>query len=356
MNQVPNLLEEELALLRGRDDTLEPSVDTSPDLQPADLELHRGASTAARRPTPTTTTFAARRTNTVGIITAEDAKRLYPAGPRRRLGPLPERHRPLLRPALATPTSAGTPSRRPRSSATPPSAPTSSTSRSSPRPPPPGPRRRRDRQPDVPPALLRGPDRTLAGLHATATPTAPGASAAGPAAPARPRYYDWVVANSLLLDRLTNMAQVGGADQPPEGIQRIDRDHGAGARRDRRQPGRHPDPGGQRRPRPEPARPGPQRRALRHHPDRHRRRPDALRADLRPRGPGPVQRVRRLRLRARRTLDMREQFDSVYDLQEHPRRERDRLPQPPDRNLRLSLPGRHRAPARPIRRATRGRT
>lgn len=30
MNQVPNLLEEELALLRGRDDSLLPSVDTPP--------------------------------------------------------------------------------------------------------------------------------------------------------------------------------------------------------------------------------------------------------------------------------------------------------------------------------------
>lgn len=55
MNQVPNLLEEELALLRGRDDTLQPSVQTSPVYEPADLEFHR-RSTAVRRPTPTTTT------------------------------------------------------------------------------------------------------------------------------------------------------------------------------------------------------------------------------------------------------------------------------------------------------------
>ncbi|MCF7837974.1 MAG: hypothetical protein K9N49_05030, partial [Candidatus Marinimicrobia bacterium] len=36
-------------------------------------------------------------------------------------------------------------------------------------------------------------------------------------------YYDWATANSLLLDTLTNMTQVGGADLPPEGIQKIDR-------------------------------------------------------------------------------------------------------------------------------------
>lgn len=36
-------------------------------------------------------------------------------------------------------------------------------------------------------------------------------------------YFDWAVGNSLLLHDLTNMMQVGGNDLPPEGIQKIDR-------------------------------------------------------------------------------------------------------------------------------------
>lgn len=46
------------------------------------------------------------------------------------------------------------------------------------------------------------------------------ASRAGQAA-----LYNWAVADSLLLDHLTNMVQVGGTNLSPEGIQKIDRAH-----------------------------------------------------------------------------------------------------------------------------------
>lgn len=36
-------------------------------------------------------------------------------------------------------------------------------------------------------------------------------------------YFDWAVGNSIMLDSLTNMLQVGGSDLVPEGIQKIDR-------------------------------------------------------------------------------------------------------------------------------------
>jgi hypothetical protein len=38
-------------------------------------------------------------------------------------------------------------------------------------------------------------------------------------------YFDWAVANSLLLDTVTNRAQVGGGDAPASGLDAIDRDH-----------------------------------------------------------------------------------------------------------------------------------
>ncbi|MCF7838211.1 MAG: LamG domain-containing protein, partial [Candidatus Marinimicrobia bacterium] len=79
MNQVPNLLEEELALLRGRDDTLEPQVTIGPVYNRLIWNFTKGINGGEAayaysyniRGTPT---------NTVGAITAEDAKRLYPQG------------------------------------------------------------------------------------------------------------------------------------------------------------------------------------------------------------------------------------------------------------------------------------
>ena len=221
MNQVPNLLGEELALLRGRDDTLEPSVHTSPIynrlLWNFTAGINGGEAAYAYnynlRGTPT---------NTVGVITAEDAKRLYPQGHGDAWGHYlsaisgyydllsytnfawhTEAEATLIGNAAVSTDYlderkfAETAAARARTGA------------------------------EIVKQTFReryaeDPTGRWPGYHDSDTNRAWGigewASRAGQAT-----YYDWAVANSLMLDNLTNMLQVGGADQPPEGIQQIDR-------------------------------------------------------------------------------------------------------------------------------------
>ena len=221
MNQVPNLLEEELALLRGRDDTLEPSVHTSPIYNRLIWNFTQGINGGEAayaynynlRGTPT---------NTVGLITAQDAKRLYPQGHGDAWGhylsaitpyydllsytnfvwqTAPEAtllgNAPVSTDYFDEQKFAETAAARARAGA------------------------------EIVKQTFRqryseDPTGRWPGYADSNTNRAWGigewASRAGQAA-----YYDWAVANSLMLDRLTNMVQVGGSDQPPEGIQKIDR-------------------------------------------------------------------------------------------------------------------------------------
>ncbi|HRI12539.1 MAG TPA: LamG domain-containing protein [Verrucomicrobiota bacterium] len=79
MNQVPNLLEEELALLRGRDDTLNPPINTTPIYNRLIWNFTQGINGGEAayaynyqiRGDPSSTT---------GVITAADAKRIHPQG------------------------------------------------------------------------------------------------------------------------------------------------------------------------------------------------------------------------------------------------------------------------------------
>ena len=221
MNQVPNLLDEELALLRGRDDTLEPSVHTSPIYNRLIWNFTRGINGGEAayaynynlRGTPT---------NTVGLITAEDAKRFYPQGHGDAWGHYlsaispyydllaytnfvwqtePEAtllgDAPVSTDYLDEQKFAETAAARARTGA------------------------------EIVKQTFRqhyseDPAGRWPGYTDATTNRAWGvgewASRAGQAA-----LYDWAVANSLMLDSLTNMVQVGGSDRPPEGLEQIDR-------------------------------------------------------------------------------------------------------------------------------------
>lgn len=221
MNQVPNLLEEELALLRGRDDTLEPSVHTAPIYNRLIWNFTAGinggepayAYNYNLRGTPT---------NSVGAILAEDAKRLYPQGHGDAWGHYlsaispyydllsytnfgwhtePEAtllgNAPVSVDYLDEQKFAETAAARARTGV----EIVTQTFRQCYSEDPAG---------RVPGYADADPERAWGLVE--------WASRAGQAA-----YYDWAVANSLMLDSLTNTVQVGGRDTPPEGIQKIDR-------------------------------------------------------------------------------------------------------------------------------------
>lgn len=79
MNQVPTLLDEELALLRGRDDTLQPSVQLSPIYNRLIWNYTRGIN-GGEVAYAMNYNIKGQTTNTTGLITADDAKLLYPQG------------------------------------------------------------------------------------------------------------------------------------------------------------------------------------------------------------------------------------------------------------------------------------
>ncbi|MBP7829411.1 MAG: hypothetical protein KA248_05800 [Kiritimatiellae bacterium] len=221
MNQMPNLLQEELALLRGRDDTLEPSVETSPIYNRLIWNFTAGIN-GGEAAYAYSYNIRGSPTSTVGTITAEDAKRLYPQGHGdawgHYLSALSGYYELLSNTNFAWHTEPGATLLG--------NAPVSTDFF--------------DEQKFAEGAAAKArtgveivnrayrmaysEDETVRwpGYRDSNTNRAWGlagwASRAGQGA-----LYDWAVANSLLLDRLTNMTQVGGADQPPEGIQKIDR-------------------------------------------------------------------------------------------------------------------------------------
>jgi hypothetical protein len=79
MNQVPNLLEEELALLRGRDNSLYPKVSTSPVYNRLIWNFSSGIN-GGEPAYAYNYNIRGNPTNTMGVITAADAKVLYPQG------------------------------------------------------------------------------------------------------------------------------------------------------------------------------------------------------------------------------------------------------------------------------------
>ncbi len=221
MNQLPNLLEEELALLRGRDDTLEPSVHTSPIYNRLIWNFTAGIN-GGEPAYAYNYNLRGNPTNSTGAITADDAKRLYPQGHGDAWGHYlsaispyydllsyanfgwhtePEAtllgNAPVSVDYVDEQKFAETAAARARTGA------------------------------EIVKQTFRqiyseDPGGQRSGYSDSVTNRAWGlgewASRAGQAA-----YYDWAVANSLLLEHLTNMVQVGGTNLPPEGIQRIDR-------------------------------------------------------------------------------------------------------------------------------------
>jgi len=223
MNQVPNLLEEELALLRGRDDTLYPPITNSSPVYNRLIWNFTAGINAGEPAYAYNYNITGDPTNTVGTITAEDAKRLYPQGhgdawghylsaishyydllSYTNFGWQTEPGATLLGTSTTVSTDffdeqkfAETAAARARAGA----------------------------------AIVKQTFRQRYSEDSTGRWTSYSdtdtnrawgidgwASRAGQAA-----YYDWVVANSLMWDTLTDMTQVGGEDVPPEGIQKIDR-------------------------------------------------------------------------------------------------------------------------------------
>lgn len=221
MNQVPNLLEEELALLRGRDDTLEPSVETSPIYNRLIWNFTKGIN-GGEAAYAYNYNIRGAPTSTVGTITAADAKRLFPQGHGDAWGhyvsALSGYYELLANTNFAWHTEPGSTLLANADVTT----------------------DFFDEQKFAEGAAAKArtgveivnrayrmaysEDETVRwpGYRDSNTNRAWGLAGWGSRA-GQGALYDWAVANSLLLDRLTNMTQVGGADQPPEGIQRIDR-------------------------------------------------------------------------------------------------------------------------------------
>ncbi len=220
MNQEPNLLEEELALLRGRDDTLDPPVTGSPVYNRLIWNFTAGIS-GGEPAYAYNYNIVGNPTNTMGTITAEDARRLYPQGHGDAWGHYlsaichyydllsytnfvwqTEPSATLVGNAAVSTDFfdeqkfAETAAARARTGA------------------------------EIVKRCFReqyaeDPNSTLAYTDShpdRAWGLGEWASRAGQAA-----YYDWIVANSLMVDNLTSLVQIGGDDVPPEGIEKIDR-------------------------------------------------------------------------------------------------------------------------------------
>ncbi|MBN2508594.1 MAG: hypothetical protein JXQ71_18110 [Verrucomicrobia bacterium] len=222
MNQVPNLLEEELALLRGRDGTLEPSVRTSPIYNRLIWNYTQGLN-GGEPAYAYNYNIRGVPTNTDGLITVDDAKRFYPQGHGDAWGHYLSAISPyydLLSNTnfgwhtLAEATLLGG------------SATVSADYLDEQKFAETAAARARTGAQIVRQTFRQCYSEDPTGRWPGYTDSDPDrawgvgewGSRAGQAA-----LYDWAVANSLMLDRLTNMAQVRGADRPPEGIEKIDR-------------------------------------------------------------------------------------------------------------------------------------
>ena len=220
MNQAANLLDEELMLLRGRDNTLEPSVETSPIYNRL-IWNFTGGINGGEPAYAYNYNILGSPTSTVGVISATDAKQLYPQGHGDAWGHYLSALTPylslLMNSNFVWQTEAG---------ATLVGNADVSTDFYD-----------EQKFAEAAAALARTgvdiiertfrhdyheADATGSNYRDSNTNRAWGvegwSARAGQGA-----YYNWALANSLLLDRLTNMTQVGGADLPPEGIQKIDR-------------------------------------------------------------------------------------------------------------------------------------
>ncbi|MBN2562792.1 MAG: LamG domain-containing protein [Phycisphaerae bacterium] len=221
MNQVPTLLDEELVMLRGRDDTLEPSVETSPIFNRFIWNYTRGID-GGEVVYALNYNIKGNPTNLTGTITAEDAKRLYPQGHGDAWGyylsALQSYYDLLGNTNFGWQTKPGAmlvgnaavsvdyfDERKFAESA-------AAKARTG---------------AEIVSRTYRKDFRELAdnqwqSYRDGSTNRAWGvdgwASRAGQGA-----YFDWAVGNSLLLYELTNLVQVGGDDAEPEGIQKIDR-------------------------------------------------------------------------------------------------------------------------------------
>lgn len=222
MNQVPNLLEEELALLRGRDDTLSPNpTNCAPVYNRLVWNFTSGIS-GGEPAYAYNYDIRGNPSNTVGTITVEDAKSLYPQGHGDAWGHYlsaiyhyydllaytnfywqTEPSATLLGTSTTVSTDffdeqkfAETAAARARTGA-------EIVKRTF---------REQYAEDPGPAATYTDPNTSRAwGLSEWA-------SRAGQAA-----LYDWAVANSLMWDTLTNLTQVDRTAGEPEGIQKIDR-------------------------------------------------------------------------------------------------------------------------------------
>lgn len=223
MNQVPNLLEEELALLRGRDDTLNPPINTSPSYNRLIWNFTQGIN-GGEAAYAYNYQIRGEPSSTTGVITAEDAKRLHPQGHGdawgHYLSAISHYYGLLAYTNFWWQTEAG-------------ATLLGNTAVST---------DFLDEQKFAEAAAARArtgaqivqltfrqryaedPTGRWPEYHDSDTNRAWGiadwASRSGQAA-----YYDWAVANSLMLNNLTNITQLGTnrTDRPPEGIEKIDR-------------------------------------------------------------------------------------------------------------------------------------
>jgi hypothetical protein len=220
MNQLPNLLEEELALLRGRDNTLEPSVETSPVYNRLIWNFTAGINGGEPAYAYNYNILGA-PTSTVGVISATDAKALYPQGHGDAWG----HYLSALTPYLTLLANTNFVWQTEPGATLVGNADVSTDFFDE------------QKFAEAAAARARAGVETLqrtfrddyhedtTAWHSyrdSNTNRAWGVPGWGARA-GQGAYLDWALANSLLLDRLTNMTQVGGSDLPPEGIQKIDR-------------------------------------------------------------------------------------------------------------------------------------
>ncbi|MDR0993438.1 MAG: LamG domain-containing protein [Verrucomicrobiota bacterium] len=223
MNQMPNLLEEELALLRGRDASTQPGVTLTPVFNRLMWNYTRGID-GGEVAYAASYNIKGNPTNTTGIISAEDAKGAYPQGHGdawgHYLSALDGFYRLLAYPDFGWNTIPGATmvgnaavssdffDEQKFAEAAAAKARTGAEILSR--------TYRRDYQ-------MQGVDAaTWTFYNDSDTNRQWGvdgwASRAGQGA-----YFDWVVGNSLLIDAVTNLTQLGGADHPAEGLYIIDR-------------------------------------------------------------------------------------------------------------------------------------
>ena len=221
MNQMPNLLEEELALLRGRDDTLQPSVQLTPVYNRLIWNFTRGIN-GGEVAYAMNYSIKGNPTGTVGTVTAEDAKAVFPQGHGDAWGhyccALAGFYRLMDNANFGWNTTPG--------ATLVGNAGVSSDFFDEQKFAEAAAAKARTGAEIVNRTFRRDYAESATGRRSfygdVRTNRAWGVDGWGSRA-GQGAYFDWVVANSLLLDSVTNLVQVGGTNLPPEGIQKIDR-------------------------------------------------------------------------------------------------------------------------------------